>query len=63
MPDTDELAAVAMPGIGAVSIRDYFAAAALQGLLANGPTGSGRGWKEATAELAFQLGEAMVRAR
>ena len=45
------------------SIRDYFAAAALQGLLANGPSGGGPGWNQATAELAFQLGDAMLRAR
>jgi hypothetical protein len=51
------------PGISGVSIRDYFATAALQGLLANGPSGGGPGWKQATAELAFQLGDAMLRAR
>jgi hypothetical protein len=63
MPDANDLPAFTTPSASGVSIRDYFATAALQGLLANGPSGGGPGWKEATAELAFQLGDAMLRAR
>lgn len=63
MPDAIDLPAFTTPFASGVSIRDYFATAALQGLLANGPSGSGPGWKQATAELAFELGDAMLRAR
>ena len=63
MPDANDLPELTTPGTSGVSMRDYFAAAALQGLLANGPSGGGPGWKQATAELAFQLGDAMLRAR
>jgi hypothetical protein len=63
MPDANDLPVFATPGTSGVSIRDYFAAAALQGLLANGPSGGGPGWKQVTAELAFQLWDAMLHAR
>lgn len=63
MPDANDLPVFATPGTSGVSIRDYFAAAALQGLLANGPSGGGPGWKQVTAALAFQLGDAMLHAR
>ena len=42
-----------------ISIRDYFAAAALQGLLADG---GGSSW-EADAKYAYQLADAMLKAR
>jgi hypothetical protein len=63
MPDANERSVVTIPGADALSIRDHFAAAALQGMLANGPSGGGPGWMEAIAALAYQLGDAMVRAR
>ena len=63
MPDANDLPALEPAYVGGVSIRDYFATAALQGLLANGPSGGGPGWKQATAELAYQLSDAMLRAR
>jgi hypothetical protein len=63
MPDASDPPVFAATCASGVSIRDYFATAALQGLLANGPNGSGPGWTQATAELAFKLGDAMLRAR
>jgi hypothetical protein len=63
MPDANDLPAFEPAYVGSVSIRDYFATAALQGLLANGPSGGGPGWKQATAELAYELSDGMLRAR
>jgi len=56
-------AGVTIPCASGLSVRDYFAAVALQGLLANGPNGGAPGWKEATVAMAYQFGDAMMRAR
>ena len=47
------------PGYSGMTLRDYFAAAALQGLLADG---GGSSW-EADAKNAYQAADAMIRAR
>jgi len=63
MPDANDLCGVTIPCASGLSVRDYFAAVALQGLLANGPNGGAPGWKEATVAMAYQFGDAMMRAR
>jgi hypothetical protein len=60
MPDANDVHAVPPLCDRPISIRDYFAAAALQGLLANGPNGGGPVWVAATAERAYQLADEMV---
>ena len=44
---------------GGMTLRDYFAAAALQGILANG----GDSWDEHDAEHAYLCADAMLKAR
>jgi len=47
------------PGYSGMTLRDYFAAAALQGLIADG---GGASW-EADANAAYKAADAMLRAR
>ena len=47
-----------------LTVRDYFAAKALQGMLADLPkTLYGIDWQERTAESAYQIADAMIKAR
>ena len=52
-----------------MTLRDYFAAKAMQGFCASEyggvmpPSGSGENWQDATARTAYEIADAMLRAR
>jgi hypothetical protein len=56
------------PGYSGMTLRDYFAAKAMQGMLADPDTArtvrkAGRKMDEAVAELAYMFADAMLKAR
>lgn len=48
---------------GGMDIRDYFAAAAMQGILSNSSTKFNEGWMKGLAKGAYEIADAMLEAR
>lgn len=48
---------------GGMTIRDYFAAAAMQGVLSNGNTIFNEGWMKGLARSSYEIADAMLEAR
>ena len=48
---------------GGMTIRDYFAAAAMQGVLSNSSTKFNEGWMKSLAKGAYEIADAMLEAR
>lgn len=48
---------------GGMTVRDYFAAAAMQGVLSNGNTILNEGWMKGLAKGAYKIADAMLEAR
>ena len=48
---------------GGMTIRDYFAAAAIQGVLSNSSTKFNEGWMKGLAKGAYEIADAMLEAR
>ena len=48
---------------GGMTIRDYFAAAAMQGVLSNGNTIFNEGWMKGLAKGSYEIADAMLEAR
>ena len=46
-----------------MTIRDYFASAAMQGVLSNGNTKFNEGWMTGLAKGAYEIADAMLEAR
>ena len=48
---------------GGMTIRDYFAAAAMQGVLSNGNTIFNEGWMKGLARGSYEIADAMLEVR
>ena len=48
---------------GGMTIRDYFAAAVMQGVLSNGNTIFNEGWMKGLARGSYEIADAMLEAR
>ena len=48
---------------GGMTIRDYFAAAAMQGVLSNSSTKFNEGWMTGLAKGSYEIADAMLEAR
>ena len=48
---------------GGMTVRDYFAAAAMQGVLSNSNTKFNEGWMKGLAKGSYEIANAMLEAR